>query len=176
MFRNLFVIVLVAAGLLLVVNGAYKWLDNNSVRTAVATYVHALRTGNREAALDALHPQQRVLVEEQMRNQPASMWTPDLDVEYRVHSVSINGDRARAKLWIEKEGYVIQPTLSLARSETGHWKIDRVDPIAVDPVWEDRQEKQSRAEGRDLANELGEALRGKPGVSIERAPLDDIGT
>lgn len=176
MLRNLFVIVLIAAGLLLVVSGAHKWLDNNSVRTAVANYVHALSTGDRAATLDALHPQQRILVERQMREQPAAAWAPDSGVEYRVHSVSINGDRARAKLWMEKEGYVIQPTLSLARSETGHWKIDGVDPVALDPVWEDRQEQQSRAEGHNLANELGEALRGKPGVSIERAPLDDIGS
>jgi hypothetical protein len=78
-----------------------------------------------------------------------------------------------AQLWIEKDGFVIQPRVHLIRSETSLWKISHIENLQIDPLWEDVQRELARQSGENLAKEIGEALRGRPGVTVERVPLGE---
>ena len=155
---------LVAAGLLLVALGVQKWFDNRQAAETVDAFMYAVQQGDRDAALSLLDPEQRRIAENRRR---IARWTPDPALEYRIHHIDISGDDASAQLWIEKEGVVVQPTLTLQRSETGRWKID------VDRMWEDLWWARVGKQGEQMAHELSEALKGRPGVGIRRVPMTD---
>ena len=155
---------LVSVGLLLVAWGIQKWFDNRQAAETVDAFMHAVEQGDRDAALALLDPRQRRVAEGKRQ---IARWEPDPGLEYRIHHIDISGDDASAQLWIEKDGIVVQPTLTLHRSETGQWKID------VDRIWEDLRQARSRKQGEQLANELSETLKGRPGVVIDRVPMTD---
>jgi len=155
---------LVAAGLLLVALGVQKWFDSHQAAETVDAFMHALQQGDCDTALALLAPQQHRIA---VRKQQLALWTPDPGLAYRMHHIDISGDDASAQLWIEKDGVVVQPTLTLLRSETGRWKID------VDRLWEDLRWTRVGQQGEQLAHELSEALKGRPGVIIRRVPMTD---
>lgn len=83
----------------------------------------------------------------------------------------IDGDRAVADVSIEKDGYILQPTIHLLRGATARWKIDRIENMQVDPQYRKDRRAYQRQQGEQLAEELNEALEGKRGVTIERVTI-----
>jgi len=120
---------LTIAGLLLVVSGAQKWLDQRATRKVLGSFIVALKEGDREQALALLDSQQRDDVEARTRGDNADSWTPHRNLKYRIHHVEISGNRAVAELWIEKEGFVIQPQVHLNRTDTSLWKISHIENL-----------------------------------------------
>ena len=173
MLRKLTIAGLIIAGMLLVVSGAQKWLDQRAARKVLDSFIVALKEGDREQALALLDSQQRDDVEAGTRGDNADSWTPHRNLKYRIHHIEISGNRAMAQLWIEKDGFVIQPRVHLIRSETSLWKISHIENLQIDPLWEDVQRELARQSGENLAKEIGEALRGRPGVTVERVPLGE---
>ncbi len=174
MVRKLVAGALVVAGLSLIVVGVQKWLDNQAAAEVVHAFMNAVKKGDRETALSLLQPQQRALVERRRNDEQDPFRTPEAGVTFRIHHIEISGVHARAQLWIEKEGFVVQPTIHLHRSETGRWKIGVIENLQIDPRWEDLQQERGRATDERLATELGDALKVKPGVTVQRVPLDEF--
>lgn len=173
MIRKLAIVALVIAGAGLVVAGGQKWLDGRSAAKTVRQFMTALRDGDRETVWSLLPPKQKKIAQADHEHGRADKWLPHPGVTYRLHSLEISGAECQARLWIEKNGFVVKPTIHLRRSDTGQWKILRVENLKVDPRWKDLLETRGHIAGEELANELADALKNRPGVSVERAPAGD---
>ncbi|MEX1095007.1 MAG: hypothetical protein WED34_03100 [Planctomycetales bacterium] len=173
MIRRVAAVTLAVVGLALVVRGVQWWLDCREVRAVVAEYLDALRRGDRAAALDSLSPERRARIEarEKSGDAAADLTLPDPGWTYRVHHVELAGDAAVAELWIEKDGFKIQPRLHLARSPGMRWKIAGIEPVATDPRWDDLERARTRAADEQTGLELERAFAGRPGVRVERVTL-----
>ena len=91
-------------------------------------------------------------------------------MSYRVHHVEMDGDVARVQMWMDKDGFVLEPVFHLRRTKSSSWKIDRIENLKVDPRWHDIQEERARKADEAVNNELNTALKHRPGVSVKRSP------
>ena len=173
MLRRLFIFILLAAGLWLIVFGVQRWLDHRAATSVATAFIEALRDGDREAALALLSPEQREAVEEKTGDKDSPFWAANPGMTYRIHHAELDGDTATVQLWIDKRGFVLEPILHLRRGETVSWKIVRIENLHVDPKWLDLQETRARLEGEATSAELSEALKGRPGVTVDRTALPD---
>lgn len=162
---------LIAVGAWLILLGAQSWYEHRQVATVVRAFMTALENGDRAAALSLFDPTSRAAIERQPAEGKALLWVPTLGLQYRIHHVTVAGSHATVQLWIDKDAFVIQPVLHLARNSAGEWAIDRVAPFQIDPLWEDLLEQQAETAGEQLAQELNEALVAQVGVSIQRVPM-----
>lgn len=169
MIRRMGVPLLVIAGLALVVFGGQRWLDNRAAAGVVKTFVAALVSGDREVALLQLSAEQRQNVEEKTGGADAAFWAPAPSMSYRVHHVELNGDTALVQMWMDKDGFVLEPVFHLRRTETSSWKIDRIENVKVDPRWHDIQKERARLADEAVKDELSEKLKKRPGVTVERS-------
>lgn len=99
----------------------------------------------------------------------AEIWAPVPGVQYRVYDVQMDGYRSLVTILVQKNGFVVKPEFTLHRSSGTRWKITQIDGLEVDPRWHDLQQVRARSQGQRLA----EALKGRPGVIVERDSLDD---
>ena len=172
MNRKLAIGALVIAGAGLIVAGGQKWLDARSAAGTVRQFMTAVRDGDRETVYSLLPPAQKKIAQAADEDGRPNRWLPNPGVSYRLHSLDISGIEGKARLWIEKNGFVIKPTMHLRRSDTGQWKILRIEDLEVDRLWQDLMQTRARITGENLANELTDALQGRPGVAVERAPYE----
>ena len=84
---------LVAVGLLLVALGVQKWFDSRQAAKTVDAFMDAVRQGDRDAALALLDPNQRRVAE---KTRQTAKWTPDPNLDYRIHHIDISGNEASA--------------------------------------------------------------------------------
>lgn len=173
--RRLLIAVLVIAGVTLVVFGTQRWLDHRAAGAVATDFVEALRDGDRDAALAQLTAQLRSEVEGNVGGKDSPFWAADAEFSYRIHHVELDGDNALVQLWIDKGGFVLEPILHLQRGETGSWKIERIENLHIDPKWFDLQLERAQLQGKADAVELRKALKSRPGVTVERAPLPGRG-
>jgi hypothetical protein len=99
----------------------------------------------------------------------AEIWAPVPGVQYRVYDVQMDVYRSLVTILVQKNGFVVKPEFTLHRSSGTRWKITQIDGLEVDPRWHDLQQVRARSQGQRLA----EALKGRPGVIVERDSLDD---
>ncbi|MEX0716775.1 MAG: hypothetical protein WD066_09315 [Planctomycetaceae bacterium] len=170
MVRRIAVAALTIAGLFLVARGTQWWLDVRAVRVVVGEYLDALRAGDRARALGCLAPERRAEIEarEKSGTDVADRSLPDPGWTWRVHHVDLAGNAAVAELWIEKDGFKIQPRLHLSRAPGLRWKIAGIEPVEIDPRWEDLRRAQARAADERTALELEHALADRPNVRVKR--------
>ena len=175
MVRRLIITSLVVSGIALIVSGTQKWLEKREVVAVVHSLMTALKKGDRQTVHSLLPPNHPELSDRSKGNQNPDFWSPDPNLSYKIHDSWINGDIATVIVRIQKDGYRLQPTIHLKRSQTARWKIHDIENLQVDPRWYDQLKAQSREEGEQTARELEELLKGKPGIVIERVyvPVDE---
>jgi hypothetical protein len=166
--RRLIAAGLIAVGVGIVALGIRTGVDHHRANQVVRTLMEAVERGDRSTALSVLHPKQRARAELWPANSAADDWSPVPGITWRVHHLALNGDRAIARLWVEKQGYVVEPRIGLRRGTDGSWQVDAIDGLTVDPRWDDAQQELHRAANDRLASELSEALEGRPGVAVIR--------
>jgi len=167
--RNLAVIACVVCGLVLIFIGSQSWLENRAVERAVDTFLIALQQGDRDTVLSLLNPHLRSVVERQSDDEAlATFGEPLSGISYRIQQVKINGLDAVAHMWIEREGFIMQPTIHLTRDVSTRWKILKLDDLTIDPLWDDLQRERARRSDEELAQNLKAALQTRPGITVER--------
>jgi hypothetical protein len=166
MLRRLTTGALVALGLWLIALGVQRWLDHRQAASIVEQFLHALLEGNRDGVLAHLGPNLREELE--ARSATSAFRVPHPGVQHRIRRIEIAGDRAAAHLWIAREGFVLQPLVRLHRSPTGRWQVAGVENVRIDPLWLDLEAARSRLANEQLAEQLSEALKDRPDVSVER--------
>lgn len=170
MTRRVIVALLVLAGSAMVVLGGQRWLDNRAATKVVKSFIAALIEGDRDTALSHLTAEQRSLFERKADAAP-ELWTPAPAMKYRVHHVEMNGETARVQIWMDKDGFVIEPVFHLRRTESSSWKIERIEKLEVDPRWHDVLKERARLRDAAAMQELSEALKHRRGVKVERTPM-----
>lgn len=169
MIRRLIAGIIIAVGLFSVAIGVQRWFDANAAETVVHSLMAAIESGDRAAALALLTPDRRSMVDvPPALEEPENAWEKQQGISYRIRGIEISGDRAVASVTIERDGYILQPTVYLQRGSTARWKVDRVENLQVDPRYLKDRRAYQRQQGERLADKLREALEGRPGVTIER--------
>lgn len=173
--RRVAVPLLILAGLLLVARGAHSWLDGRQARSVVAEYLEALRAGDRERALRCLTADRRAHVEaaERRPQNAPDRALPDPGFAFRIHRVELAGDTATVEVRIERGGFRIQPRLHLERAAAMDWKIAGIDPVKIDPRWEDLERARARAADAQIVEELERALSARRDVPLKDAQQRD---
>ena len=171
--RRIVIAILFAAGAGLVVLGIQHWLERRKATAVVIGFLEAVASGDRQRAFSFLEATRRDEAEFGFGRKDAAFWKSTERAKFRINELEITGDTARVKVWIEKDGFVLEPVVYLVRTETLSWKITRIESLNVDPQWDDIQREISRQKGKQDAQELREALQGRKGVTIRRAPLPD---
>ena len=179
MVRRTLILGLIAGGLLLAGIGVQGWFDRNAARDVVFDFMEALKQGNRKSAMAHLGPKLRAESEQRAKKAKAGpankaiahaeIWAPVPGVQYRVYDVQMDVYRSLVTILVQKNGFVVKPEFTLHRSSGTRWKITQIDGLEVDPRWHDLQQVRARSQGQRLA----EALKGRPGVIVERDSLDD---
>ena len=170
MVRRLIAGFVIAVGLFAVAIGVQRWFDTRAAESVVHALMASVQSGDRDAMLGLLTPDRRDVV----ADAPSTMaggenaWKKQRGMSYRIRNVEINGDRAVASVTVEKDGYVVQPTVYLQRGETSRWKSDRIEDLQEDPRYLKDVQAYERQQGEQLAEELKEAFDGRDGVTIER--------
>lgn len=167
-FRRAVVLLLACAGGWLLVTGVQGWLDRRAAVQVVNGFLTAVRDGDREAALTHLEAERRAEVEAAFQTSADGPWPPMAGIAWRINELEIEGSTARAKMFIEKDSFIVEPVVHLVRTSTSSWKITRIEQLAVDPRWIDLRKEAARAQGDQTARELAEALKGQPGVKVQR--------
>lgn len=158
-------------GIWLIALGVQRWLDHRDATQVVHRFAAALQRGDRPALLALFSPERQAQMESRFSEVRG---TAPVEFTYRIHHVQLDGREASAQLWIESNGFVMQPTMTLVRPPDGGWRIDRIDRLNIDPRWRDFEEKRMQAAGEALAKELRNALSGAPGVIVERVELEGV--
>jgi len=164
--RRIAVAILFLAGAALIALGVRNWLRQREAVEVVDAFLTAIRDGDRNAAVDCMEtgPGGSAIA-----GPDFPLWTPAPDVVCRVTDLEIDGDTARAKVRIERDGFVLEPTLHLVHKSS--WKIARIDDLKVDPQWVEMHREAARRQGERTAGELQQALKSHDGVTVQRAPL-----
>lgn len=174
MIRRLIAGVVVAVGLLSVAIGVQRWFDARAAEGVVHSLMAAVESGNRAASLRLLTPDRRKIVDlSSAMADGGNVWQKQPGMSYHIRGMQIDGDRAVASVTIERDGYILQPTVYLQRGAASRWKIDRVEDMQVDPQYLKDRRAYQRQQGEQLAEELREALDGRPGISIERVTISE---
>ena len=168
MLRRLTMFALVITGLCLVFFGVQSWLDHHDASRVPELFLEALRDGDRETALMQLSAEQRDEVELQTGGENSDFWSAESEMEFRLHHTDLNGETAVVQYVVEKDGFALKPIFHLERSETGSWKIVRIENLEPDPRWVDLHNEQAKQADEELAKELAEALKNRPGATVER--------
>jgi len=173
--RRLIITTLIVSGIALIISGTQKWLEKREAVAVVHSLMTALKDGDRQRVHSLLPPNHPELSDRSKGNQNSDIWSSDPDLSYKIHDSRLYGDTAIVIVRIQKDGYQLQPAITLKRTKTARWKIHDIENLQVDPRWYDRLEAQSRAEGEQTSQELERLLKGKPGVVIERVnvPVDE---
>ncbi|MFQ5730349.1 MAG: hypothetical protein ACE5KM_00180 [Planctomycetaceae bacterium] len=166
--RRIAVLLLAVAGGWLLLTGIQRWLDRRAAQDVVNGFLTAIRDGDRDAALSHLEADRREEVEAAFQSSAGGEWAPLSGIAWRINEFAIDGDSARAKLFIEKDGFVLEPVMHLVRTATSSWKVLRIEDLQADPRWQDLKREAARIEGDETARELADALKGQPGVSVQR--------
>ena len=174
MIRRFFTSALIAAGLLVIAIGVQRWFDAHSAENVVHQLMSAIEAGDREAVLALLHAERRQLVEIRADVGQDDPWTRQVGITYRIQQLDVTGDVAVARLSIAKDGFEIHPAVYLRRGETTRWKIDRLDNLQVDPRWLSMQRARVRQEGERLSEQIQNALKNRPGVTVDRVTISDL--
>jgi hypothetical protein len=165
--RRIAVAILFLAGAALIALGVRNQLRQREAVDVVNAFLTAIQKGDRDAALACL--QTGPGGGSTLASSDFPLWTPAPDVSCRVTELEIDGDTARAKVRIERDGFVLEPTLHLVHDSS--WKIARIDDLKIDPRWLEMQREAARLQGERHAGELQRALKGREGVTVRRAPL-----
>jgi hypothetical protein len=169
--RRIAVALLLLAGAGLVALGVQNWLRRREAVNVVNAFLSAIQEGNRRGAIDCLQTGPAPGGAAAFTGADSPLWTPTPDVACRITEMEFDGDTARAKVWIEKDGFVLEPTLHLVHDSS--WKIARIEDLKVDPLWLELQRDAARRQGDRDAADLQRALKDRPGVTVQRGPLPD---
>lgn len=155
----------------LVVIGVQSWLDQRAAMAVVNGFLHAVEEGDRETALSFLEASRRDEIAPGLSDPDSPVWLPTPGVQHRINEFAIDGDTAAAKVWIEKDSFLLEPVIRLQRVETGSWKIVEIEQLTIDPKWEQLVKQRAQNADQETNRELQDALNGRAGTSITRAPL-----
>jgi len=169
--RRAAIALLVVLGGWLIVVGIQGGIEKRRALRVVDGFLEAVRDGDRDVAYSFLEADRRAEFEARWSNGGSPFGKPTAGFSWRVNALEIKGNDARAQLFIEKDGFVLEPVIHLVRTPTTSWKIRRIDNLRVDPRWEDIQRELSRKDGEATARELQDALRGRKGVTVKRGPI-----
>lgn len=165
-----------ALGLYLVVLGAQRLYERHQVKQIALEFVQALETGD-EAQIRALLTPEKADLAAKLKQDSQDRTSP---LDYRFLDVQLSGNKAQARIQIQKNGYAIKPDIHLIKSSTGVWKIDSITQAKVDPLWYDQEDRRYRekltqegvppkeVEGHVLAKELARSLD----TTVKESPQD----
>lgn len=166
--RRAVIAVLVVVGGWLIFRGGKHWRDERAAMAVVNHFLEAVRDGDRDAAFSYLTADRRKAIEQSKKSTLQAFEIRTTKFQWRINRIEIDGDQAAAQMWIEKDGFVIEPIVFLVRTTTHSWKIDRFENVVVDPVWLDVQKELRRREDMQTAKELRKAFAGQEGIRVER--------
>lgn len=132
--------------------GVVSWRQNDELRNVATEFFQAVADGRQQAALRQLSPELQVSFQ---NTKPAA--TPGTRIQ--ILAIHHDASTATVKLSIGKQGFVLRPTLHLARGADARWKIVGIDGLEVDPQW---TKMQDRADDEKLAEQLADGLRAVP--------------
>jgi hypothetical protein len=169
---RMIVVALALLGLTLVARGIQHWRTQSAVTEVVTAFVQALFHGDRAGVLAQMSPEVRAAVAAGGRKDRTLIVPPQSAVQYDVRKMQIDGDRAVVRLRLEKQGARLEPVLHLAWSEAEGWKIVRIEQLDADPLRTKLESEHARAVDEALARQLDDALQDRPGIAVERTPLN----
>ena len=171
--RRIMILLLSLVGGYLVVTGVQHWLDRRAATQVLNEFLTAVRDGDRETALAHLEAERRAEVESELQTSGDGTWTPMAGIAWRINELELGEADGYAKLFVEKDGFIVEPIVHLVRTSTSSWKIDRIEQLAVDPRWQALRRDAARKQGDETAHELEKALRGQPGIEVRRLKSRD---
>jgi hypothetical protein len=168
--RRWWILPLIAAVLMIAPVVIQSWKTDQQVLKVIEAFCTALRTGNSDAAVELLVPEQAEAAHRSTSAKEA-VWRSSPFLKYQVQRLKVRGDEAVADLWMFDGPLKIRPSLKLRRSGTGTWRIAKIDGLPKPTPEEEREtalkrEREERSER--LVMELEQAIGALPGNLVER--------
>lgn len=104
------------------------------------------------------------------KKKPIPSWVVDPELTQKRLDDGMNV--AEVQIWIERGGFLIKPYFLLESDGSKDWQIFEIQNFVIDPRWDDEQFYKSQSEAAELSEELQNALKNQPGVTVERSPLN----
>lgn len=166
--RRILVAGLAVAGGWFVATGLQHWLDERAAARVVEEFLAAVRDGDRDTVLSHLSAARRKTVERRGEEVLAPLAQPTAGFRWRIRELRLDRRQGTVRVEFERDGFLAESAFHLVRAATGSWKIDRVESVRLDPRLEPLRRAADRKAGEQTAEELKRALRGRPGVTVER--------
>lgn len=157
----------VMVGVVCLAWGGFAWREirqqEQGPREAVADFMKAMASDNREAALNLLSPNLRKELEVPAEDEFA--WEAIPDLQHEIREIHFVPGHARVELSINQSGFKVQAELELQQVADGRWLIDEIDLDKIDSRWQlahervrREREQQAARDNEKLAEQLRRAL------------------
>ena len=171
----------VMVGLFCLVWGGLAWWElrqqEQGPREAVAEFMVAMASDNREAALDLLSPNFRKELD--APDDDPFAWEAIPDLKHEIRQLHLVPGHARVELSISQSGFKVQAELELQQAADGRWLIDEIDLDKIDSRWQlahervrREREQQAARDNEKLAEQLRRALSPEAGRETQIAQPD----